>query len=309
MQPETAHTRDVSRLVLGTAQFGAAYGVVNQEGKPTRRRVKDIVQAAWQAGMRTFDTAQGYGDSESVLGLALAQIGIAGELRIITKLDPGLDCRDVDAVQAAAASSLEKLKIKRLYGVLLHREAWLDQWQEGVRDSFERLKQSGLTEYVGVSVYSPEKAIQAVQTAGIDLVQLPSSILDRRFEKAGVFRAAAADGTRLFVRSVFLQGLLLADPEETPPEMAFCRGALAQLAHFRRKTGLSAHELALAYVRDAYPEAAVVFGVETVEQLRRNVVSWGAKNGDALVRSVQTQLADIAADVVDPRQWPPLTGQ
>jgi len=309
MQPEAVHTRDVSRLVLGTAQFGAAYGVVNQEGKPTRRRVKDIVKAAWQAGMRTFDTAQGYGDSESVLGLALAQIGIAGKVRIITKLDPGLDCRDVDAVQAAVVCSLEKLKIKRLYGVLLHREAWLDQWQAGVGASLELLKQSGLTEYVGVSVYSPDKALRAVQTAGIDLVQLPSSILDRRFEKAGVFRAAAAHGTQLFVRSVFLQGLLLIDPEATPPEMAFCRSALAQLAHFRRKTGLSAHELALAYVRDAYPEAAVVFGVETAEQLRHNVISWSAKDGDGLVRSVQTQLAAIAADVVDPRQWPPLTGQ
>jgi len=41
---------------------------------------------------------------------------------------------------------------------------------------------------LGIPLYSPDKAIKALRTEGIDMLQFPTNILDRRFENAGVFK-------------------------------------------------------------------------------------------------------------------------
>ena len=56
------------KMVLGTAQFGMDYGIANLMGKPTRKDVLSILALAWEKGVRRFDTAPGYGNSEHLLG-------------------------------------------------------------------------------------------------------------------------------------------------------------------------------------------------------------------------------------------------
>ena len=63
----------LSRLMLGTVQFGQPYGVANRTGQPTATEVREIVAAAIDGGVNCFDTAAAYGTSEQVLG----QIGRA----------------------------------------------------------------------------------------------------------------------------------------------------------------------------------------------------------------------------------------
>ena len=79
------------RLVLGTAQLGLSYGIANKTGRPDQGVATAIVHEAWKNGIREFDTAQVYGDSEVVLGRALAELGISCEAKIITKIAPNLD--------------------------------------------------------------------------------------------------------------------------------------------------------------------------------------------------------------------------
>ena len=52
------------RFVLGTAQFGLAYGVTNQNGKVTPSEAKAIIQHCQQNGITHYDTAIMYGDAE-----------------------------------------------------------------------------------------------------------------------------------------------------------------------------------------------------------------------------------------------------
>ena len=72
-------------FVLGTAQLGFDYGVVNRAGKPEFESACEIVSAAWQGGVRQFDTAQGYGESEAVLGRIFQELHIEGSVKIHTK--------------------------------------------------------------------------------------------------------------------------------------------------------------------------------------------------------------------------------
>ena len=104
------------RLALGTAQLGMPYGIANRTGKPDLAAARSIVDTAWDAGIRYFDTAQAYGDSESVLGQALENRDAA----IITKLPPKLE-----NVSQHLRESLRRLGRATIWGVLLHREEHL----------------------------------------------------------------------------------------------------------------------------------------------------------------------------------------
>ncbi|NIO19559.1 MAG: hypothetical protein GTN76_02115 [Candidatus Aenigmarchaeota archaeon] len=86
--------------------------------------------------------------------------------------------------------SLERPWFSRLFGIMLHREERLSLWDKGLGNILQAFVLSGRVETIGISIYSPNKAIKALRTEGIDMVQLPTNILDRRFEDAGVFKLA-----------------------------------------------------------------------------------------------------------------------
>ena len=73
-----------SRLVLGTAQLGMPYGIANKTGQPNMAAAESIVAGVWEGGVREFDTAQAYGESEIVLGKALKSLGIARQAKVIS---------------------------------------------------------------------------------------------------------------------------------------------------------------------------------------------------------------------------------
>ena len=218
------------RLVLGTAQLGMDYGIANRTGTPNPENAAAIIEAAIGGGIREFDTAQAYSRSEKILGRVLSSLGAENSVRIITKglveENPGTDGRFRDVV----TKSLDNLGIRKLHAFMLHKERLLDKWDGGLGAWARALRDSGLIEHIGVSVYSPEKALQALAIEEITIVQIPSNALDRRFEKAGVFQEANSRKKRIYVRSIFLQGLLIMPLEDLPSQMAFAAPPAEHLA-------------------------------------------------------------------------------
>ena len=292
-----------ARLVLGTAQLGMDYGIANRSGRPDEARALDLVRAAWRGGVRAFDTARDYGDAETVLGRCLTAMGVSAQARVVTKPDPGLDISLPGALEQSVRQSLDRLGVPRLHGLLLHRETLLDHWDAGLGESMRGLVRAGLVERIGVSVYAPAAALRALKADGLDLLQLPSGLLDRRFETAGVFEAAARRGVEVQVRSVFLQGLVFLDPDTLPPGMEHAREAVAGVARLAEETGLPRMALALAYVREALDPALVVFGAETPEQVRRNLEAWSVDAPAGLVERVRAAFPDVAETILNPVLW------
>ena len=58
----------LSKLGLGTAQWGLSYGVSNQSGQTTQDEVTRILDFARISGIKFIDTARTYGEAEQVLG-------------------------------------------------------------------------------------------------------------------------------------------------------------------------------------------------------------------------------------------------
>ena len=163
-------------LVLGTAQLGFPYGIANETGLPDQAMATAIVREAWENGIEEFDTAQAYGNSEIVLGKAFAELGLSQKAKIISKFDPNLDHLNASAMSRSLDQSLQRLGTQNLYGAMLHREELLSVWHKGLSEILHDLVLSGRVHQTGVSVYSPDKAVQALNIEGIDIQSLYSFI-------------------------------------------------------------------------------------------------------------------------------------
>lgn len=293
-----------SRFVLGTAQLGMVYGANNMIGKPSARKADEIIGRAIDCGINEFDTAQAYGDSEAVLGRALSKLGSGRPVRVISKVHPSLDWRDAGSLKAAVECSLKKLGVPALHGLMLHDETLLDQWDNGLGETLEGIRQSGKTMRLGASVYSPQRALQALQKSGIDFVQFPANILDRRFDRAGVFLKAAAARKSAYVRSVFLQGLLLADPDHLPERLEFAADAIRVARRFAAKAGLRMEELSIGYALQKWPDAALVLGVESAAQVEENARVVAKDFPNFPIRDVELAFEKMDERVLDPMLWP-----
>ena len=264
-----------SRLVLGTAQLGMNYGISNRTGKPDLITAESIVKTAWESGICEFDTAQAYGESEKTLGHCLSRLGITKKASIISKPHPDLDHLNLTKMQMALEASLNNLKSDHLYGYLLHREELLDHWDKGLGEILVNfVEKKRLVENIGISVYSPERAIQALGNDHISIVQIPSNILDRRFENAGVFELAGRLRKTVYVRSVFLQGLILMNDDEVPSILNEARPFIRKISDLVLQNEMNKLKLAIGYTKYAYPNAKIVIGAETQEQVIENVTAW-----------------------------------
>ncbi len=101
-----------------------------------------------------------------------------------------------------------------------------------------------------------------------------------------------------------MQGLILMNAEKLPVHMQFAVEVLKKLGDFSQETGLSKQELALAYVRQAYPQTKVVLGVETPEQISGNLKNWEATLPVGFVERVQEEFGYVEERILNPALWP-----
>ena len=291
-------------LVLGTVQLGLDYGVANKRGKPAFNEAFEIVDTTWMEGVRFFDTAQAYGDSEKILGSCFREMRKKGaDIRpcVITKLRPDIDPTETGRVLREIDASLERLGIEELWGLMLHRESWLDNGSSTLSRAIFKIKGKGKFKHFGVSVYSPEKAIQAFKTEGIDIIQIPFNVFDQRSLEMDIFRLARNAGKRVFIRSIYLQGLLIMNPAQLPAGMVRMNKELEKYRKVTEEYGLSPKLTSLAFVVQKAPDAFFVIGAETSKQVRENVALWRLAK--------QTTLPDLSflasndPQLINPSLW------
>jgi hypothetical protein len=294
--------RNVHRLMIGTANFGANYGIGNGGKKVSIEEIAKIVKFAEYSGVLGFDTASAYGESEEILG----QMGVQ-ESKIITKIPAfASDCRDHDQVCSSTVNqTLEKLKISRLHGVLLHRpEQLFSKSGSDIYDAMAKLKADGFTELIGCSVYDVAELKEIHQNFGFDIYQIPYNVLDRRFSENGVMKQLSSEGIKVYARSIFLQGLLLLDRKDRPSWLETHSKALNEWDNFVHDSGRPAIELCLDFVFQNPNLTGVVVGVDSVSQLKEIYEYVNMPSVD--FGFTPSQIDQV---LCDPRRWKKLDAQ
>jgi len=300
----SAHQTTDLRLVLGTAQLNMNYGIANRIGYPCLKTSEAVVETALAGGIRVFDTAQAYGGSEKVMGTVFRRHRIENQVKVCSKIGPEIDLRSYSLLDQTVERSIERLGIPALHCLLLHKESLVNRLDEQTVCNLSSLTDSGRVRRIGISLYSPENASKALETDIISAVQIPSNLLDRRFEAAGLFHRAKALGKAIYVRSVFLQGLLLMKSEEIPPMMEFVKPIITEIEKIARDNGLKREVLLLGYVRHAYPHAQIIIGAETPLQVRDDLRHWDAEFPNGLKTMLQERFREVEERILNPNLWP-----
>ena len=281
------------KLSLGTAQFGLDYGITNQDGAVPQNEVGKILELANQNGIRKLDTAIAYGSSEKVLG----KFDLS-DFDVITKIPPMHSSRE--NIERLVSGSLERLNIRKLYGIMLHNEddVFINS-SEHLR-SLTALKNQNVVEKVGASFYSPEKAMAAIESGVIDIIQIPANVLDNRFESIGVYQAALQHNVEIHARSLFLQGLLAVNASGRPEKFKL-HSDLLNFDQTCKKLDLTALEIALMYLSQKECISYGVVGCINQEQLEQITEAY-----DKVTQLKNVELADLKSRddiLLNPSEW------
>ena len=284
------------KLALGTVQFGLPYGIANQAGQVSLPEGKAILQLAAGSGIDTLDTAMAYGESEGRLG----EMGVQG-WQIVSKLTAiPEDCTEPRPwMEAAVSSTLQKLNVSSLYGLLLHRPLQLlESNGDQIYRALYEMKQNGTVKKIGVSIYDPSELDALCSHFQFDLVQAPFNILDRRLIDTGWLYRLEGKGIELHARSVFLQGLLLMKHSDRPGKFSRWSSLWSLWDGWLDNTGLTPLEACLRYALSFSEISKVVVGVDGANQLKEILLA-SERTMPVIPENIQTN--DL--DLLNPVQW------
>ena len=178
----------VSRIILGCGNFGGIGSAPEFFGRgESDEEAFAIMDAAWELGVTTFDTADAYGGgrSESAIGKWIASRGQRPQ--IVTKtfnpMGPGEDHGLGRArITRQLESSLDRLGVERVDVYLAHEFDPETPLAETV-STFDGLQQLGLIQTWGVSNFDARQLRELLELARPAVLQNSYSLLGREDER------------------------------------------------------------------------------------------------------------------------------
>ncbi|MGW1544903.1 aldo/keto reductase [Streptomyces sp. NPDC002309] len=276
--------------------FGAA-GIAGLYTEVTDEQAHDAVSAAWQRGIRYYDTAPHYG-----LGLSERRLGAAlrehprEEYTVSTKVGRRLEPRDgggddlangfavpathrrvwdftADGVRRTLESSLERLGLDRVDVVYLHDPD--DHAESAFREGYpalERLRSEGVVGAIGAGMNQAEMLTRFVRDTDVDVVLCAGryTLLDQSALTA-LLPAAQERGVSVVVGGAFNSGLL-ADPRpgatydyaEAPAALL---GRSVRMKEIARRHGITLRAAALAFCAAHPAVESVLVGTRSAAEV------------------------------------------
>jgi aryl-alcohol dehydrogenase-like predicted oxidoreductase len=207
-------------LGLGLLSIGRPWGAVAGQ-PPSEIEAMRLLETAVALGIRFFDTAPAYGDSEQRFGSFLRQLdpGIFAQLMVATKCGIHWDFasqRDYDDHSYdALCRSIDQsaLRLPRIDLLQLHRASVETIASSDVRKAFDYARSIGIPQF-GVSVKDLPAARLAVDDGRFKFIQLPFNIASASME--AVIGEANASGKKILANRPFSMGALLYDDAGQP---------------------------------------------------------------------------------------------
>ena len=289
---------NVSKIALGTVQFGIDYGVNSVDGQVRPEEVKKILSYANLKGVVLLDVAPAYGNSEKILGrMNVSNFKVVTKTRHFDGLE--IDNNDVKLLNNDFHHSLKDLKQYSVYGVLIHdADDLLKPGAEKLFDKLQELKQAEKIVKIGVSVYDHSQLQFILDNFAIDLVQLPFNILDRRMVDSGMLSTLRSKGVEVHARSVFLQGLLLMTEQSRHEKFNRWSGLWKIWHEWLNDSQITALEATIRYAISIPEISKVLVGVDTKDQLKEIIV---ASNG--VLPNIPTELYTNDVNLLNPSNW------
>lgn len=299
----------VNPLCLGTWAWGDKlfwnYG--NDYGS---EQVEQAFDAAIEAGVTFFDTAEvyGLGLSEELLGRFMKKTD--KEVQVATKFGPLPWRFSAESVSEALTDSLKRLQVEQIALYQVHWPFTFFMSQETLMNALATEVEKGRIKTIGVSNYSQEQMQEAheiLARRGIPLSvnQVRYSLLTRQVESQGIIATAKQLGVTILAYSPLAQGLLTGkysldssvkptgarsiDPRFSKDNLQKIDPVISLLRTIGEKYNRTPAQVALNWLI-AQGNVIPISGVKTAEQVKQNAGALNWKLSDDEV----TQLEQIS---------------
>ncbi|TBL67788.1 aryl-alcohol dehydrogenase [Paenibacillus thalictri] len=293
----------MSKIGIGTVQFGLDYGISNQNGKTSIQEVENILTVAKELDIKYIDTAHLYGSSEEILGLS--EVSKFGDYKVITKTPKFSDLileSDALYLYQTLLRSLNKLRNTSVYGLLMHdADDLLKSGSDLLYNKLLEIKQEGLAGKIGVSVYNSMQIQSIIDHYPVDIIQLPLNVFDQRLIENRMLNKLKQNNIEIHVRSVFLQGLLLMEPSALPSFFNKYKTHIVKYRNYLEQHNISPLEAALSFVSSQTTIDCVICGINNAAQLREIYAASKKKYDVNKLNLSQFALHD--EKIINPSNW------
>jgi hypothetical protein len=282
------------KLVVGTVQLGKNYGLVNGK-KILDSEIKKIENLIFKSKIKFIDTSANYGASEKIIGNSnLKKINIITKIKLPKKVD------NIDKwLKKKIFNCLKKLKVNKIYGVLIHDYRDLNG-KKGKKylQYLYNLKKKNLIGKVGLSIYNPKELNKIWTFWKPEIVQAPLNIFDQRILNSGWISILRRFKILLFVRSCFLQGLLLSDYKSNIKFKKFYK-ELDKFSDYCKRNKISRLQACIDFIKITKNIDYLVVGFNNLSQFKKILTSFDKKK----TIKVPKIFSSNKLDLIDPRRW------
>lgn len=183
LEASAANTPVITKPIPSTGERLPVIGLgTDSFGESDLPAVRAVIERMHELGGKVIDTAASYGDSEELIGKALASSGLRRSIFLATKLTDGGGFFGGLGGDASFERSLKRLKTSAVDLLQVHNLQGVDQLMPQLRE----WKSAGRIRYLGITtsrVSQHEQMAELMRKYVLDFIQVDYSIADRDAEK------------------------------------------------------------------------------------------------------------------------------
>jgi len=275
---------------LGTAQFGGRYGIRSKSISEANKKILLNSYVNSQT-LPLIDTSHEYGSALEFIG---ANAHITRHAKICYKFR--------HMTRRQILDDFDKMEKTKIYCAMFHEGESIASHRE-LYDTLQRLKYQGRIEKIGASFYDPDSLRSLIsQNIVPDILQFPVNFFDHRFVgpcNSELCNDLKKKGVEIHGRSLFLQGVILQDPQRLPTYFDQFRTHLGRCANVWINRTLNPVYACLDYAAKMKIDY-VIIGFENALQLQ-DVVRWQRER--PIKELSYKQFKSPSVGLIDPRKW------
>ena len=283
----------MQKLVLGTANFGDNYGI-SKKLRLSDQEVDGVLNWASEK-IEELDTSEDYKGSHKAISKHSKNFKITTKINL-NKLGSTKD------LAPKVINICKEIGIEKIERVLLRPHAADPNFTLDAIKELEKLRLIGSIASLGLTIYETKEMDYFIGVLDFPITfQVPLNLLNRSFQEQITSNPIRYQEFNFYVRSIFLQGLVLMNPEDIPHHLTEAIESIRCLNDKLNKLGLSTLEATFAFIRNQNWVTGAVVGVTSLNELKTNLHAF--KDKEEIDWSFLQDLPYPPARILDPRRW------
>jgi aryl-alcohol dehydrogenase-like predicted oxidoreductase len=280
-------------LVLGTANFGEKYGIANKSGL-SAEEVEEILN--WSTGkISELDSSLDYKRSHQVISKYSSKFKISSKINLDQVTSPKDIPRNVNKI-------IDELCTNSVERILLRPHSMDRQFTIDSLVEIEKFRSLGVVAETGLSIYETKELDFFVDSIKLPIVfQVPLNLFNRAFQEKLNSNKKRYENFKFYVRSIFLQGLLLLNPSDIPKHLEEAIGPISALNRELSRIETSIIEATFAFIGEQKWVNGVIIGINSLQDLISNYECFKKKDGIDL--TFLQNIPTVPSRILDPRKW------